>query len=222
MSFSAEKDGVALEAKTLDIDADTDLLDLMNFMQDAMGLSQESTVDSTNPFPNPNAGVEITADGRIQITSNFGEENAISVPLTALKIVPTGGITNQTVALNFGSTQTADGPGTSTEFIVYDSLGLPLSIRVTTVLEEKDGNSTTYRWYATSADNEPAGGLSTVIGDGVLVFDQNGDLDENTSAQRERSRETTPLRNRRWKSISTFHPSSRWAKSMRWATTSAR
>jgi flagellar hook protein FlgE len=191
LSFSAEKDGVTLEPKYLDVDANTELLDLMNFMEDAMGLSQASVVDTTNPFPNPNAGVEITTDGRLRITSNFGEENAIDVPLTALKLVPTGGISNQTVALNFSSTQSADGPGTSTEFIVYDSLGLPLSVRVTTVLEEKDGNSTTYRWYATSADNEPVNGLSTVIGDGVLVFDQNGDLDENTSARVSVSRNAT-------------------------------
>jgi flagellar hook protein FlgE len=191
LSFSAEKDGVALEPKYLDIDADTEVLDLMSFMQDAVGLDQESTIDGTKPFPNPSAGVEITPDGRLRITSNFGEENAVDVPLTALKLVPTGGISNETVALNFSSIQSADGPGTSTEFIVYDSLGLPLSVRVTTVLEEKDANSTTYRWYATSADNEPVNGLSTVIGDGVLVFDQNGDLDENTSARISVSRNQT-------------------------------
>lgn len=191
LSFEAEKDGVSLETKFLDIDSTTQLGELMSFMEDAMGLSQQSGISGTNPFPNPNAGVEITADGRLKITSNFGEENAIDVPLTALKLVPTGGISNQTVALNFGSTQTGDGPGTSTEFIVYDSLGLPLSVRVTTVLEEKDANSTTYRWYATSAENEPAAGLSTVIGDGVLVFDQNGDLDENTSARVSVSRNAT-------------------------------
>lgn len=183
LSFSAEKDGVRLEPKTLTIDADTELLELMTFMRDAMGLDVESSIEGTNPFPNPDAGVEITADGRLRITSNFGEENAIDVPLTAFKLVPAGGVNNQTVALNFSSTQSADGPGTSTDFLVYDSLGLPLSVRITTVLEERDSNSTTYRWYATSADNEPLGNISTVIGDGVLVFDQNGDLDENTSAR---------------------------------------
>lgn len=189
LSFSAEKDGVTLDPKFLDIDANTELLDLMNFMEDAMGLTADSSAGED--FPNPAAGVTITGDGRLQITSNYGEENAISVPLTALKLVPTGGITNETVALNFGSTQTADGPGTSSEFVVYDSLGLPLNVRVTTVLEDKDANSTTYRWYATSADNEPLNGLSTVIGDGLLVFDQNGDLDENTQARISVSRNAT-------------------------------
>lgn len=189
LSFSAEKDGVRLDPKFLDIDSDTELLDLMNFMEDAMGLSADSLAGED--FPNPAAGITISSDGRLQITSNFGEENAISIPLTALKLVPTGGITNETVALNFASTQSADGPGTSSEFVVYDSLGLPLSVRVTTVLEDKDANSTTYRWYATSADNEPVNGLSTVIGDGLLVFNQNGDLDENTQARISVSRNDT-------------------------------
>lgn len=183
LSFTGVKDGVSLDTKFLDIDDTTELLELMNFMEDAMGLSAVSDVEGSNPFPNPNAGVTITTDGRLSITSNFGEENAISVPLTAFKLVPEGETANQTIPLGFSATQTADGPGTSTEFIVYDSLGLPLSVRVTTVLEEKSGNSTTYRWYATSAENEPVSGISTVIGDGVLVFDQNGDLDENTTAQ---------------------------------------
>jgi len=183
LSYSAEKDGVRIEPKFLDVDGNTTVAELMVFMRDSMGLDSESSIEGTNPFPNPDAGVEITADGRLRITSNFGEENAIDVPLTAFKLVPTGGVNNQTVALNFGSTQAANGPGTSTDFLVYDSLGLPLSVRVTTVLEERDANSTTYRWYATSSDNEPLGGISTVLGDGVLVFDQNGDLDENTLAR---------------------------------------
>lgn len=181
LSFAGEKDGVTLSTKYLDIDEDTQLLELMNFVEDALGLSSTSA-DPNNPFENPAAGIEITADGRLAITSNYGEENAVSIPLTAFKVVPEGETGNQTIPLSFSSTQVADGPGTSTEFLVYDSLGLPLSVRVTTVLEEKTGNSTTYRWYATSASNEPSEGVSTVIGDGLLVFDQNGDLDENTSA----------------------------------------
>ena len=187
LSFAGQKDGVTLSTKYLDITEDTTLGNLMSFVDDALGLSAVSDIDSTNPFPSnppdsPTAGVTITADGRLEVVSNYGEENAISIPLTAFKVVPEGKTANQTIPLGFNSSQTADGPGTSTEFIVYDSLGLPLSIRVTTVLEEKTGDSTTYRWYATTSQNEPLEGVSTVVGDGVLVFDQNGDLADTTSA----------------------------------------
>ncbi|QDU55313.1 flagellar hook-basal body complex protein [Aeoliella mucimassa] len=181
LSFAPEKDGVTISSKSMEITATSTVSDLMSFMSDTMGLASTSS-DNTTPFDNPQAGVTLE-NGRLTVTSNYGEENAVSVPLTAFKVVPTGSNTSESVTLNFGTTQVADGPGTSTEFVVYDSLGLPLNVRVTTVLEDKAGNSTTYRWYATSSSNEPTNGQSTVIGDGLLVFDSKGDLDENTDAR---------------------------------------
>ena len=53
---------------------------------------------------------------------------------------------------------------------------LDLSVRITTVLEEKNPSSTVYRWYATSGENEPFDGVSTVVGDGLLTFDSTGNL----------------------------------------------
>jgi flagellar hook protein FlgE len=114
----------------------------------------------------------------------MGEENAIDIPLTGLSLLPTASTVSRSIPLSFGSTQSANGPGTSTEFIAFDSLGLPIKIRVTTVLEAKDGNSTTYRWYANSANNEPLTGVTTVVGNGILVFDSKGDLDDDNPVSR--------------------------------------
>jgi len=188
LSFQSEKDGVELAPKTLTISGDplapaatdTTLLELVEFMRDAMGIDTESDVPSA-PFPT-SGNVEIV-NGQIRITSNLGEENAIEVPLTAFRLTPTGATASQTLPVSFSETQPADGPGTSTELIVYDSLGLPLKVRITTTLETKNSNSTVYRWYATSSENEPLSGVSTVIGDGLLEFDGNGDL---TSASQNR------------------------------------
>ena len=60
--------------------------------------------------------------------------------------------------------------------LCIDSLVIPVTVRITTVLEAKDGDSTTYRWYATSADNEPVStfGVDTVLGNGTLTFNGNG------------------------------------------------
>ncbi len=182
LSFAGEKDGVSLSEKELTIEATTTVQNLIDFMRDALGIDQESSL-STIPFPQPIGNVEIV-NGQLRVTSNMGEENAIDIPLTAFKITPTGEQVNSTIALNFNATQTANGPGTSSEFIAYDSLGLPVSVRVTTVLESKDNNSTTYRWYATSPNNQPVTGLSTVVGDGVLIFDSNGDLDDQNPTAR--------------------------------------
>jgi len=182
LRFSGEKDGVSLSEKELTITSSTTVQNLIDFMRDTLGIDQESGL-STVPFPQPTGDVEIV-NGQLRITSNMGEENAIDIALTALKLTPTGASVSDTIALNFNASQVANGPGTSSEFIAYDSLGLPVKIRITTVLEAKDSNSTTYRWYATSADNQPLTGVSTVVGDGILIFDSNGDLDDQNPTSR--------------------------------------
>ncbi len=197
LSFKANKDGVDTPEKELTISATTTVLDLVEFMRDALGIDQQSSVSDV-PFPEPTGNVEITTDGKLRVTSNMGQENAIDIPLTGLSLLPTGSTVSQSVPLSFGSTQSAVGPGTSTEFIAYDSLGLPIKVRLTTVLEAKDGSSTTYRWYANSANNEPLTGVSTVVGNGILVFDSKGDLDNDNpvsriSVQREDTASESPL-----------------------------
>lgn len=179
LSFAGEKNGVRLDEKDFTITATSTVQDLLDFVRDALGLDQQSSV----PFPEPTANVDIV-NGQIIVTSNMGEQNAIDIPLTAFSLVPEGETIGNTIALNFNATQQAVGPGTSSEFIAYDSLGLPINVRITTVLEARDGNSTTYRWFATSADNEPLNGTSTVVGDGILTFDGNGDLDDDNPTSR--------------------------------------
>lgn len=190
LTFSGTKSGVDIDAKAFSIAAgSTTVSDLMDFMQDALGLDQQSDVGGAdNAFPAPTADVSITSEGRLQVISNLGEQNAIEIAQSAFSLLASNETVSAPVTLNFGSTQNAEGPGTSTEFLVYDSLGLPLTVRITTVLEEspdsEQGNSTRYRWYATSGDNEPLTGDSTVIGDGILTFDNQGDLIESTSTPR--------------------------------------
>ena len=194
LTINAQKDGVDIDPLTMNITSTSSVLDLLNFLEDSLGIDTESDVTDT-PFPT--AGNVELIDGQIRITSNLGEENAIEMPLTGLTIVPTGEDASQTVPITFSETQEANGPGTSTELIVYDSLGLPLNVRITTVLEEKTSNSTIYRWYASSAENEPLADQSTVVGDGLLEFDANGDLVTATqnriSIQRSQTASESPL-----------------------------
>lgn len=182
LTFQAEKDGVELEPKSLDVTTETTVLDLMNFIRQASGIDID-LVENSLADPQPAAGSVSLVDGKIVITSNLGEENAIEVPLTSLQLTPTGETGSATIPITFTETQEADGPGTSTEFVVYDSLGSGLNVRITTVLETKSSNATVYRWYASSGDNEPfpSQGVSTVVGDGLLTFDTNGNLISSTS-----------------------------------------
>jgi flagellar hook protein FlgE len=43
------------------------------------------------------------------------------------------------------------------------------------VVEEKNDSTTVWRWFATSGDNEPLTGSSTVVGTGLITYDDNGD-----------------------------------------------
>lgn len=173
LRFAAEKAGVGLEAKEFTITAASNVQELIDFMEEAMGIDPQSDVPSV-PFPQT-GGVTIT-NGQFVVTSNLGIENALELSGNAFELIPAGTNVNGPVDITFNETTPADGPGTSTELTVFDSLGLPVRARITTVLESNTSNSTTYRWYATSAENEPNAGVSTVVGNGILTFNNQGDL----------------------------------------------
>ena len=103
---------------------------------------------------------------------NTGVDNAISIGLSGLQKVVSG--ETVPVSLPFSSTQDAVGESAVADFIAYDSLGIPLSVRVTAVLEERDGDSMAYRWFADSADNDPLSGSNIAVGTGLITFDGNG------------------------------------------------
>lgn len=189
LSFTGEKGGSDLSTKEFAITATSTVADLMLFMNEALGLQQSSNVpDIALPAGGGNISI---SDGQLVVTSNFGIENEVDIPLTAFSLLPTGSSVPQTVDVLFSQSQQAEGPGTTTEFLVYDSLGSPLTVRLTTVLEETTSNSTTYRWYATSGDAGPTSGVSTVVGNGVMVFDSLGDLVSSPSARISIPRELT-------------------------------
>ncbi|QDT69755.1 Flagellar hook protein FlgE [Planctomycetes bacterium MalM25] len=196
LSFTGEVGGSDTSTQELDITATTTVQELMDFMHDALGLQTQSNVIGVDlPIGGGSIGIE---DGVLSVTSNYGEENAVTIPLTAFRITPAGAVAPETVTVSFSETQEANGPGTTTEFLVYDTLGSPLTVRMTTVLEDADSNSTTYRWYATSGDSQPnSPDLSTVVGNGVMIFDSRGDLLSSPSArisiQRELTASESPL-----------------------------
>lgn len=196
LSFTGKVGGTEQAPQSLQITATTTVQDYLDFINDALGLQQQSNVNG-RPLPVGGGSVSIV-NGVITVTSNYGIENTVDIPLTAFRLTPPGQVVTQTVDLTFSQSQAANGPGTSTEFVVYDSLGSPLTVRMTTVLETADSNSTTYRWYASSGSSQPAAPeLSTVVGNGLMVFDSRGNLISAPSArisiQRELTASESPL-----------------------------
>ena len=97
----------------------------------------------------------------------MGIENALSIDLSAFQFTPTATARRNRAA---GVRQHAGRPtakASTAEFVVYDSLGSPLDVRITTVLEDVDSTGARFRWIATSPDHHPDTGFSTVVGTGV-------------------------------------------------------
>ena len=66
---------------------------------------------------------------------------------------------------------------------LYDSLGIPIDVRVTAVLESRTGVESTYRWFADSSDNDPISGGSITVGTGLIRFDGSGNFLSTTNSQ---------------------------------------
>ncbi len=193
LSFTGHKGGSKLGTQELEITSQTTVQELINFMEDSMGI-QEVSPDPTNPIPG-NPGGRVTADSRLELVGNNGTGNAVQVRLDAFQLETTGGV--QTVNLAFGSVQEAVGESAQADFVVFDTLGIPINVRVTAVLESRDSTTTAYRWFAESPQNDPLTGAEIAIGTGLILFDGEGNVfdvtNSSVSVDRENVSSATPL-----------------------------
>ena len=183
LDLTGYKGGRQLTPKELTITSTTTVLELIDFMEEALGIQKPPGNDPANPVPLDSSGDSpggtVTSDGRIVLTGNNGVDNAIKIGLSGMQLTTSASSGN--IDLPWGSTQTAVGESAVTDFLVYDSLGVPLRVRVTAVLQSRDSSSTTYRWFADSPDNDPASGVEIGVGTGLLTFDGSGNLISATS-----------------------------------------
>ena len=151
-------------------------------MQQAMGIQTTPGPDPANPIPpdGPTGDLpvrSVTSTGQIQLVGNNGTDNAITISLSALQL--TGGTPPQTEAVNlpFNTVQQAQGQTASTDVIVYDSLGIPLTVNITCVLQQMTSSYTEYRWFADCGQNDPGGGSANIaVGTGLVQFDGDGNF----------------------------------------------
>lgn len=163
LTLAPRKGGRTVEAGELTVSATTTLTDLMQFYSDTLGIQSGGTIPNdggTGGQP----GISISG-GQITIVGNAGTVNDIDVTVGDL----VSGTT--VVPLSFNKTQTANGESTGTDFVIYDSLGQPVNVRVSAVLEETNPSQTTYRYYIESPDN--AGGVIS-LATGTVDFDSLG------------------------------------------------
>ncbi len=186
LEYTGRKGGNTLAPSTFTIAADTTVGDYLQFLSAASGIQTATPGDppslpsSVNRIPGETGtldpGATITSDGRLRLVSNNGTGNAVEIPGSAFQLTSTSG-TSTTPNLGFTTAQEALGQSASSSFIVYDSLGIPLDVRLTTVLQSRDATATTYRWFADSSGNDPLGADHPIaVGTGLISFDGEGRL----------------------------------------------
>ena len=173
-TLAGQKDGRTLPASTFTVSAASTVQDLLNFSRDGLG------IDTNVPAVVPPPGGAIENDplnpvgARLVITGNLGQPNALSLAGDAF--------VNQAGATPFqfadganaaGVLSNPAGEGVHTTFVAYDSLGTPLNVDVTAVLESKSNAGNTWRFYAASGDDTDT---ALALGNGTLTFDSDGKL----------------------------------------------
>jgi len=172
----AEKGGRELpDAQFIVGTTGTTLGDLCAWFEEVLGINTGAGLPGS-------PGVSVNASGQIVITGNAGTENDLEIAPGELLS------SNSTIPqpLSFTKTQEANGDSVFTSFTVYDSLGTPVRINLTMVLEQKSTTGNTWRFYAESPDDSD---LSLVLGSGTVTFYQSGRLSStsNTMIQVDRT-----------------------------------
>ncbi|MGO8688214.1 MAG: flagellar hook-basal body complex protein [Thermoguttaceae bacterium] len=182
LGFTGNLGGSDLTTKNFQVSATSTVGDLLTFMQQAMGIQTSPGPDPANPIP-PDAttglypGGSVTVGSQLQFVGNNGTGNAIAIPLSGLQLT-TDGVppTTESINLPFSAIQQAQGQSASTNVVAYDSLGIPLSVNITAVLQDTTSSYTEYRWFADCGDNDPATGAGIAVGTGLIRFGSTGDF----------------------------------------------
>lgn len=170
LSFAPQKGGRTVDPVTMTVSATSTVSDLMTIISDALGIINTSG-DPSTPIPNDagtgtQPGVTISA-GRIQALGNAGRVNDFAI--TVGDLLADG----SPIPLQFTKSQESEGESTGTDFIVYDSLGQAVKMRLTSTLESRTSGQTKFRYYIESADDARS---AVAIANGTITFNGLGEV----------------------------------------------
>ncbi len=144
--------------------------DYMSFLDEYLGLDNTAVGGEML-----GGGISLdTLTGVITITGNEGTAQDLVIDSADMVVTYTGTPTGSPINQPFVMTKTspADGESVRTSFVAYDSLGSPLTIDLTFVLQSTTpGEGSTWEFIAESSDNAA---IDRVIGLGTVKFDANG------------------------------------------------
>ena len=165
----AQRGGTTLPTNDFAIGATSTVQDLLDFLTRALGIHDTGGANPDGQTP----GVSVDpVTGVFTVVGNTGASNAVQLDASDLRVVDAGG---SLVSTPFVPTtvQEADGESVRTAFIVYDSLGAPVQVEMSMVLESKGDLGTGWRYYVDSRDNT---GGDVRVATGAVQFDNEGRL----------------------------------------------
>ncbi len=181
INYSPLKGGRPIQPTEFEVTATSTLQNFLDYMNDSLAIQTQAD-DPTIPNDGSSTtvppvtvapGITLTAGGAIQIVGNAGAVNDIDTSNGDIK-TPTG-----SVSITFTKNQEAVGEGTSTDFVLYDSLGQPINVRATASLESRSAGKTTYRWYVESVEDSRS---DVAIATGTFDFNSDGVVSEGGKA----------------------------------------
>jgi flagellar hook protein FlgE len=170
ITLAPTKGGQTMAAKTLVVGGGTTVQDLMDFISDTLGIQSGGTIPGS-----PGVTIDGTT-GAITVTGNYGSVDDFNLPIGSMTA---GGVA---VPIAFTPSQHANGESATTTFTIYDSLGTPLNVRMTSYLESQGPNATTYRYLLESAD-QSGPKIALTNGNGTVTFDNTGKVSSTPTAQ---------------------------------------
>jgi flagellar hook protein FlgE len=181
-TLEGQRGGRTQAAATFAVSATSTVSDLLAFYQQGLGINTTIPDDGNPATPLPGGAIE--ADGvdpvgaRLVVTGNMGTANALSLAGNAF--VSQSGAAPFAFADGTNAAGIASNPAgesINTSMVVYDSLGTPLTVDVTAVLERKSDAGNTWRFFANSGDDTDT---SLIVGSGTVTFDGDGKLIDST------------------------------------------
>ncbi|HYE02699.1 MAG TPA: flagellar hook-basal body complex protein [Phycisphaerales bacterium] len=163
----ATKGSKRLPPASLPVTAATSVADLLTFLNQALGIQ---TTAGANPDGRAPGAALDPATGVISITGNTGTASDLAIDAAHLRVADAAG-TVLARPLTPAKSVTADGESVRTTFVAYDSLGTPITMDLTMVLESRGDAGTTWRYLAESGDDSDT---DIILGSGQLSFDTSG------------------------------------------------
>ena len=147
LTTDASKGGGALPSADLAITATTSVQDLMDFLDQALGIQD---VGGTNPDGSTPGVTVDSATGIITIVGNIGTENNIKISTGDLQVIAVDGTTSLGAAFETNQVAEADGESVRTTISAFDSLGTSVLVDVVMVLDSTPNAGPRWRYFVES------------------------------------------------------------------------